>query len=94
MLSSKYCRKFLPPDNKLSDEDLATLCEQLYCLANLALDVRQNSRRLEFGPIEIGEIEQDSLEERAAIIEFEANTARDEAEKRAIQLALENEHLN
>lgn len=94
MLSSKYCRKFLPPDNKLSDEDLATLCEQLYCLANLALDVHQNSRRLEFGPIEIGEIDQDSLQERAAIIEFEANTARDEAEKRAIQLALENEHLN
>lgn len=64
------------------------------CWANLALDLHQNSQRLEFDPLEVSEIDKDALKERAAIIEFEANAPRDEAEKRAIQLSIENEHLN
>jgi len=93
MLSLKYCRKVLGPDINLSDEDLVMLRDQLYCWANLALDLRQDSER-KFRLATSNSLDQESLEERAAIIEFEANVSRGEAEKKAVELALENEHLN
>jgi len=78
MLSLSLCRKILgSSDNELTDEALATLREELYCLASLALDLTEQT-----------------IGVRATIIEFEGNIRPDEAERRTIALAVENDHLN
>jgi hypothetical protein len=99
MISLERCRKVLGPQNGLSDETLATLREQLYCLAELALNVRDRQKTTDR---ELDAFEQaanspedlEALRERAAIIEFDGNFSRDEAERMAISLSLENERLN
>jgi hypothetical protein len=94
MLSLERCRKVLGSDKKLSDEDLATLRDQLYCFAALALEVRDSQKKSVLERSDVVCIDRDALEERAAIIEFEGKLSRDEAERNAIALALENDHLN
>lgn len=94
MLSIERCRKILGADKKLSDEDLATLRDQFYCLASLALELRDHQKNVALQRTDGGLIDRDSIEERAAIIEFEGNVSRDEAERNAVALALENDHLN
>jgi hypothetical protein len=94
MLSLERCRKVLGLDKKLSDEDLATLRDQLYCFAALALEVRDNQKRSVLEMRDVGSIDRDALEERAAIIEFEGKLSKDEAERNAIAFALENDRLN
>jgi hypothetical protein len=44
MISLERCRKVLGPKNRLSDENLATLREQLYCFAELVLQVRADKK--------------------------------------------------
>lgn len=93
MHSLEYCRKVLGKDNELSDENLATLRDQFYCLANLMLDRRGNEKKSQEEP-RSRRLDRETLEERAAIIEFDGNLSRDEAEKNAVALALENDHSN
>lgn len=94
MHSLEYCRKFLGTDNKLSDEDLATLRDQFYCLAQLMLDQRDSHRRSILENPSRLPIDRETLEERAAIMEFEGNLSRKDAERNAVALALENDQLN
>jgi hypothetical protein len=94
------CRKVLGPKESGSDENLAMLCEQLYCFAELIFDVRDDQKKLNnlaLTPFEQAANSQDELEvlrERAAIIEYEGNFSREEAERMAISLSLANERVN
>ena len=94
MLSLERCRKVLGSGTKLSDEDLAALRDQFYCLASLALELRDQQKKSALETPDGSLIDRDALEERAAIIEFEGNVPRDEAERSSVALALENDHLN
>lgn len=92
MISFDRCRKILGSSYKLSDDNLATLRDQFYCLASLTLEERDQRRT--FLHSDGGLIDRDALEERAAIIEFEGNISREEAEGNAVALALENTQVN
>jgi hypothetical protein len=99
MISLERCRKVLGPKNRLSDENLATLREQLYCFAELALNVRDRQKTTDSEPCALEQAAKspedlEALRERAAIIEFDGNFSRDDAERQAITLSLENERLN
>ena len=98
MISLERCRKILGPDNPVSDENLAALREQLYSFAELALDIRDRSSALHVASaveqIAISHEDPDVLRERAAIIEFDGNICRDEAERMAVGVSLENERIN
>jgi hypothetical protein len=98
MISLERCRKILGPNNTVSDEKLAALREQLYSFAELALDIRDRSSALHvvsaFEQIASSHEDPDTLRERAAIIEFDGNISRDEAERMAVGLSLENERIN
>jgi hypothetical protein len=99
MITLERCRKVLGPKNGLSDETLATLREQLYCFAELALNVRDRQETTDSEPFAFEQAakspeELEALRERAAIIEFDGNFSRDDAERLAITLSLENERLN
>ena len=92
MISLERCRKILGSSNKITDDDLATLRDQFYCLASLALEERDRQKK--FLKVNGGVIDRDALEERAAIIEFEGNLSREEAEDYAVAQAIENAHVN
>ena len=94
MLSLERCRKIIGSGNRLSDEDLASLRDQLYCFAALALEVRDSQKKSVWERPDLESLDRDALEERAAIIEFEGKLSRDEAERNALAFALENDHLN
>lgn len=98
MISLERCRKILGPDNPVSDENLAALREQLYSFAELALDIRDRNSEIHvastFEQIASSHQEPDVLRERAAIIEFDGDVSRDEAERMAVGLSLENERIN
>lgn len=97
MISLERCRKVLGPKNGLSDENLATLREQLYCFAELALNIRDCQKGKDSFALEQAANSPEDLEalrERAAIIEFDGNVLRDEAERIAITLWLPNERVN
>jgi hypothetical protein len=98
MISLERCRKILGPDNPVSDENLAALREQLYSFAELALDIRDRRSVSQgasaFEQIASSHEDPDTLRERAAIIEFEGNISRDEAQRMAVGLSLENERIN
>jgi hypothetical protein len=99
MLSLRHCRTILGPKTAISDENLATLRDQLYCLAALALDNRDKTKRTSstFRRTEGDAISNEGLEilrERAAIIEFDGNISRDEAERMAITLSGANDLEN
>ncbi len=100
MLSLQHCRKVLGAKVAISDDDLATLRAQLYCFAELALDLRSQKRKafdsriacLEQAARSPEELE--SLLERAAIIEFDGKVPRDEAERMATTFSLVNKQVN
>ncbi len=97
MLSLERCRKLLGTENSLPDESLVTLRDQLYCLAELVLDLRGSEQKLSdsaFEQIARSREDPDALIERAAIIEFDGKVSRDEAERRAISMSLASEHVN
>jgi hypothetical protein len=96
MLSLDNCRRYLRTDEDISDEELAIVREQLFALAGTLLDFWKNERA---GTTEIRSIDSakeffapdqvESIEERAAVIEFDGNYSRDEAERLAIKSAFE-----
>jgi hypothetical protein len=95
MLSLQACRELLGPGARgLCNEQLAHLREQFYCLAQLMLDRRDSQNRSTLENPSRLPIDRETLEERAAIMEFEGNLSREDAERNAVALALENDHLN
>lgn len=99
MLSLQQCRKILGAKLAISDEELATLRDQLYCFAELALDIRDQRQKVVspgniFEQVADSKEDSDVLLERAAIMEFDGNISRDEAERMAITMSLANEQLN
>jgi hypothetical protein len=100
MLSLERCRKLLGPENTVPDEKLVTLRDQLYCLAELVLDLRDSSQKVDlsvdgaFEQIAGSNEDPNALKERAAIIEFDGKVSRGEAERRAIEMSLASESVN
>ena len=100
MLSLECCRKHLGPKNNVPDEKLVTLRDQLYCLAELVLDLRDSSPKADlsvdgaFEQIAVSNEDPNALKERAAIIEFDGKVSRDVAERRAIEMSLASESVN
>ena len=100
MISLERCRKILGPNDSVSDENLAALREQLYSFAELALDIRDRKQASvlpstsAFEQLANEQDEPDILRERAAIIEFDGNVSRDEAERMTINLELATERIN
>ncbi len=99
MLSVKNCRELLGPTSRiLADEEVEELREQLYCLAGLTVGQFVRTQRLAKSESNIldfrtalnsfMEAEIDCIEERAAVIEFDGNLPRDEAERAAIAMRL------
>jgi hypothetical protein len=99
MLSVRRCRELLGVEAAgRADEEIQALCEQLYDLGRMAVTEFVKTQKLAkpqsnvldfraaFGHFVDGEI--DSIEERAAIIEFDGKLPRDEAERAAIAMTL------
>ena len=96
MLSLQHCRKVLGTDFDGSDEELANLREQLYTLAMTTADswlekrVAGSDRGFFQSATRLLPADQiETVEERAALIEFDGNYERDEAERLAIESVLE-----
>lgn len=97
MISLKRCRKVLGPKISVPDETLVKLREQLYCFAELALDIRgqrQKSVNITLEQVATSSEDLDVLQERAAIIEFDGKVTRDEAERMAVSLTLASKLVN
>jgi hypothetical protein len=100
MLSLERCRKLLGPNKNVPDEKLVTLRDQLYCLAELMLDLRDSGQKVDlsvngaFEQIAVSNEDPNVLKERAAIIEFDGKVSRDEAERRVIEMSLASESVN
>ena len=88
MLSVEQCRKILGCGGLLSDKELEILRDQMYGLADVILDclksrsIAENTsgnfrRALTLIPEDVHPL----LEERAAIVEFDGQTIRDDAER-------------
>jgi hypothetical protein len=95
MLSLDNCRTLLDGDDEeLNDVDLADLRDQLYSLASLTVE---RFSKIECKPgttfedaLEwFGESERETIEERAAVIEFEGKLDRQIAERSAISQAVQ-----
>jgi hypothetical protein len=104
MLSLARCREFLGSSNALTDQQVETLRQDLYALAEVALeDFRHPEKRPSTGrtPLEkprspdphqlleetlaqVSTSERHELEERAAILEFDAGLERREANRKAL----------
>ena len=94
MLSLQRCRFLLGPDCKLSDSQLEQLLEDIYALADIAVESccakkvagadRGAKPHNDSGCLSaIPGPERDGVEERAAILEFEGGLAKPAAERQA-----------
>ena len=102
MFSLDRCRDIIGQHIEIDDVELTDLRDQLYGLAHIIADkiVNQNSGVQTLDDYTesdyrattklLTESEREDVEERAAIIEFEAGTKRGEAERRAVIAALQN----
>lgn len=96
MLSLDNCRRLLDEDGEaLNDADLATLRDQLYSLASLVLERYsrsecKNNATFKDALAVFGPSERETIEERAAVIEFEGKLEREIAERTAISQAVED----
>jgi len=99
MLSVKNCRQILGLESdNLSEREIEALRHQLYCLATLTVarfvetqslaKSESNANVLDFRSAlsSLMDDERESVEERAAVMEFDGNLPRDEAERAAIAL--------
>ena len=100
MLSLHHCKKLLGPDCELDEDEIAQLRDQLYGLAGIITDeilshqlnvasrikknLQSNLQGFQAALTLLTDEEKEDVEERAAIIEFEAGADRDEAERKAI----------
>jgi hypothetical protein len=108
MLSLQRCREILAGNNDLDDNDLEHLRDQIYGLADVITDQIKHSMPNRAGAYQRGPVnqkngfaaalrvltdeEREEIEERAAIIEFEAGANRDEAERRAVLISVGKRH--
>ena len=83
MLSLEHCKKVLGCKVKLSNQELATVREQLYLWASLTLDAWDSRKTSNFDTAKRLMGDPIAVEERAAIIEYEGNLSQDEAERSA-----------
>ena len=93
MLSLDRCRKLLGPDVDLSDDELTRILTQLYAVADVALDqvLMPRAATDKAGPTRprpfeatlrlVSDAERESLEERAAIQEYDGGLSRRDAER-------------
>jgi len=100
MLSVDECRRHLPKDSSLSESEILELRDQLYDAACLAVDLYKADQNRESrcgdrwsGPapsLGSGTCEdQDWINERAALLEYEGGVERDAAEREALQMGRE-----
>jgi len=97
MLSLANCRELLGVESaKIVDEEMEALRDQLYSLANLSLkdfQAKGKSRSSCSFRLSLGQCFEESrieVEERAAVMEFDGNLSRDEAERAAIAGAVKD----
>jgi hypothetical protein len=88
VLSLARCRALLGPDCKLTEAQLEQRRQDLYALAEVALEsFSLRKRDLANGPprakVRVFPIQQYETDERAAILEFEAGMDRSKAEDKA-----------
>jgi hypothetical protein len=83
MLSLDQCRALLDVQ-EISDDQLRALCDQLYALARVAI-VASVADSGQFGRLveQVSDPERADIEERAAILEFDAKMPRPQAERLA-----------
>jgi hypothetical protein len=108
MLSVKRCREILGADATVTDERLEHLRDEMYALAGVVVERiaqsdprpreveqdRSGVRPLKAALRLLPGDDTEDVEERAAIIEFEAGVDRDEAERRAIMGTIERQGRN
>jgi hypothetical protein len=94
VLSLQKCRVLLGTDCKLTDLEVEQLRQELYALSDVVFEAFRTQRKTDSqtGPPAkepascisvIPNVERDEVEERAAILEFEAGLRRPEAERQA-----------
>jgi len=98
MLSNDECRRILGPEYAGNEEDLTSLKDALYGLARGLLEVylegvQASAGNASQGPIDLlsgvlGREDVETVEERAAIVEFDGGMDRDHAERLAISSVL------
>lgn len=95
MLSLDNCRTLLDREGEeLNDADLATVRDQLYSLATLTVEVfsrieSQQDASFRDALALFRKSDRETIEERAAVMEFEGKLEREIAEKSAISQAVE-----
>lgn len=95
MLSLDHCRTLLGRDSEeLDDADLATLRDQLYSLATLSVErfsriEGEESATFKDALALFEQSERETIEERAAVIEFDGKLKREIAERSAISQVVE-----
>jgi hypothetical protein len=82
MLSLQKCRELLGPSANLSDSELSALVNSLYVLAEAAVRLHARARRKHDGR-PLGADELPDVDERAAIMEFDGQMSRADAERLA-----------
>lgn len=81
MLSTRRCRELLSAHDHLTDSEVETLRDQLSALAEVLLGALPRRSAV----VSADRLEE--LEERAAILEFDAGFSREAAERRAAKPA-------
>ena len=100
MLSAARARKLVGPHCPLSDEQLMQLCGELYPLARAVVScyLREGAgscpptveRTFATVVDDLPESEREEIEERAAIMEYDGEMSRTEAERAALRLVGSN----
>jgi len=99
MLDLERCREILGNHAAISDDRLRRLREEMYLLANVLSECviagtkggvasSPNAGAFDDAAAHLPMHDRDEAEERAAILEFEGGFSRDEAERRAITIAI------
>lgn len=91
MLSVKTCRAILVDDAPASDEKLEQVRDQLYAIAHAWFDVGLNTAITE-PTLALDVNDRADIEERAAMMEYDGQMSRDDAERNAIALQLARKH--
>jgi hypothetical protein len=89
MVSLQRCRELLGCDgHDLSEPEIEGIREQILALARVALRAYSAKPLREFSEALAGldSVAQEEVEERAAVMEFEGNMSRDQAERLALSL--------
>ena len=86
MLTVEACRRLVGPSlRELSDADIRRLRDDLTDIARLAVTSFVGARRpAESAVLGLAEDDRIEVEERAAVLEFDANMSRDDATRRAL----------